>query len=67
MDEGTSNLDPAMEARVTAAVQELGLTRVIIAHRPETIASASRRLIMDASGIREDGEARPPMPIAANG
>ena len=75
MDEGTSNLDPAMEARVSAAVQELGLTRVIIAHRPETIASASRRLIMDASGVREDDEresglaARPknltePKPIA---
>ncbi|MGY2046641.1 peptidase domain-containing ABC transporter [Methylobacterium sp. JK268] len=60
MDEGTSNLDPAMEARVSTAVQELGLTRVIIAHRPETIASASRRLVMDAAGLREEGAVRHP-------
>jgi ABC-type transport system involved in cytochrome bd biosynthesis fused ATPase/permease subunit len=40
MDEGTSHLDIATERQVTAAVKALGLTRVIIAHRPETIASA---------------------------
>src|SRR5882762_10695017 len=44
MDEGTSHLDIATERQVTAAVKALGLTRVIIAHRPETIASAPRRL-----------------------
>lgn len=44
MDEGTSHLDVALEARVNAAVKALGLTRIIIAHRPETIASASRVL-----------------------
>ena len=47
MDEGTSNLDLATERRVSSAIQGLGLTRIIIAHRPETIASASRRIIMD--------------------
>ena len=44
MDEGTSHLDIATERQVTAAVKALGLTRVITAHRPETIASAPRRL-----------------------
>jgi ATP-binding cassette, subfamily B, bacterial CvaB/MchF/RaxB len=44
MDEGTSHLDVALEARVNTAVKALGLTRIIIAHRPETIASASRVL-----------------------
>ena len=44
MDEGTSHLDVALEARVNSAVKALGLTRIIIAHRPETIASASRVL-----------------------
>ena len=42
VDEGTSHLDTATEAKVNAAMRELGLTRIIIAHRPETIASAGR-------------------------
>jgi ATP-binding cassette subfamily B protein RaxB len=46
MDEGTSHLDLATERQVTAAVKSLGLTRIIIAHRPETIASAPRRLVL---------------------
>ena len=44
MDEGTSHLDTAIEARVNTAIRGLGLTRIIIAHRPETIASASRQI-----------------------
>jgi ATP-binding cassette subfamily B protein RaxB len=44
MDEGTSHLDTEVEARVNAAIRGLGLTRIIVAHRPETIASASRRI-----------------------
>ena len=44
MDEGTSHLDVALEARVNTAIKALGLTRIIIAHRPDTIASASRVL-----------------------
>jgi ATP-binding cassette subfamily B protein RaxB len=43
MDEGNSHLDIATERQVTAAVKALGLIRVIIAHRLETIASAPRR------------------------
>jgi ATP-binding cassette subfamily B protein RaxB len=46
MDEGTSHLDIAAERQITAAVKALGLTRVIIAHRPETIASAARQLVL---------------------
>jgi ATP-binding cassette subfamily B protein RaxB len=62
MDEGTSNLDLATEKRVSAAIQGLGLTRIIIAHRPETIATASRRIIVDKSGVREeDSSATLPM------
>ncbi|HET6237898.1 MAG TPA: hypothetical protein VFE41_23520 [Acetobacteraceae bacterium] len=44
MDAGTSHLDTDIEARVNAAIRGLGLPCVIIAHRPETIASASRRI-----------------------
>ena len=53
MDEGTSSLDIETERRVSAAIQSLGLTRIIIAHRPETIATAKRRLFMDHQGVRE--------------
>ncbi len=53
MDEGTSHLDVAMEQHVTAAVKSLGLTRLVIAHRPETIASATRRFILSPVGMHE--------------
>lgn len=44
MDEGTSHLDAVREQEVNRAVGELGITRVIIAHRMETIAAATRIL-----------------------
>ena len=51
MDEGTSSLDIETESRVSAAVQDLGLTRIVIAHRPETIATASRRIDLRKSEL----------------
>lgn len=42
MDEATSHLDTQLEASVNSAIKALNITRVIIAHRPETIASADR-------------------------
>ncbi|MEG3147154.1 peptidase domain-containing ABC transporter [Sphingomonas sp. RT2P30] len=42
MDEGTSHLDPVCEQAVNAAIAKMGITRVIIAHRLETIISADR-------------------------
>ncbi|HEY0183592.1 MAG TPA: peptidase domain-containing ABC transporter [Rhodopila sp.] len=56
MDEGTSHLDVALEARVNAAVKALGLTRIIIAHRPETIASAARVLTVRHGLVAEPGD-----------
>jgi ATP-binding cassette subfamily B protein RaxB len=44
MDEATSSLDTKLEASVNDAVKSLDITRIIIAHRPETIASADRVL-----------------------
>jgi ATP-binding cassette subfamily B protein RaxB len=40
LDEATSHLDIALEHHVNQAVQQLSMTRIIIAHRPETILSA---------------------------
>jgi ATP-binding cassette subfamily B protein RaxB len=53
MDEGTSHLDVALEARVNGAIKALGLTRIIIAHRPDTIASASRVLTVRQGVVAE--------------
>jgi ATP-binding cassette, subfamily B, bacterial CvaB/MchF/RaxB len=42
LDEATSHLDTALEKDITAAVSSLQLTRIVIAHRPETIAASGR-------------------------
>lgn len=42
LDEATSHLDGANERKVNEVVSSLRLTRIIIAHRQETIAAASR-------------------------
>ena len=42
MDEATSALDAGSERCVNVAIKHLNITRVIIAHRPSTIASADR-------------------------
>jgi ATP-binding cassette, subfamily B, bacterial CvaB/MchF/RaxB len=51
LDEATSHLDVARESMVNQAVQALDMTRVIIAHRPETIASAKRVIVMAAGKV----------------
>ncbi len=55
LDEATSHLDVIRERQVSEAVRRLGLTRVIVAHRPETIASADRVLLMEAGRIVAPG------------
>jgi ATP-binding cassette subfamily B protein RaxB len=42
LDEATSHLDIANERAVTSAIAHMQLTRLVIAHRPETIAGAHR-------------------------
>lgn len=42
MDEGTAHLDAMTEAAVNRSVGALGITRIIIAHRLETIRSADK-------------------------
>ncbi len=54
LDEATSQLDVEGERWVNAAVGRLKLTRVIIAHRPETIASADRVLVLQGGRIVEN-------------
>lgn len=54
LDEATSHLDVARERLVNDAVKCLKLTKVIVAHRPETIASADRVLEMEGGRIVRD-------------
>lgn len=42
LDEATSHLDIVKEHQINEMIKSLGITRVMIAHRPETIASADR-------------------------
>jgi ATP-binding cassette subfamily B protein RaxB len=51
LDEATSHLDLVRERSVNEAVHRLDLTRVIVAHRPETIASADRIVVIDGGTI----------------
>jgi ATP-binding cassette, subfamily B, bacterial CvaB/MchF/RaxB len=47
MDEGTAHLDMMHEQVVNAAIGAMGITRIIIAHRRETIKAAKRIMVMD--------------------
>ena len=54
LDEATSHLDVTNEQVVNAAVKQLKVTKVIVAHRPETIASSDRVLVMHAGRIVQE-------------
>jgi len=51
LDEATSHLDVMNERAVNEAVKQLSLTKVIVAHRPETIASVDRVLVVQGGRI----------------
>lgn len=59
LDEATSHLDTANETAINAAVRAMQLTRIVIAHRPQTIASAERvfRLEHGRVDLVDDDEA----------
>ena len=54
LDEATSALDVDRERLVNAAVRQLHITRIIVAHRPETIASAGRVIVLSEGRIAQD-------------
>lgn len=56
LDEATSHLDIANERLVNEAVKCIDVTKVIVAHRPETIASADRVLMVrDGTVVQRTG------------
>lgn len=54
LDEATSHLDISCEKRVNEAIQNLNITRIVVAHRPETIASADRVIVLEHGRIARD-------------
>jgi ATP-binding cassette subfamily B protein RaxB len=54
LDEATSHLDVWNEQAVNAAIQSLKLTRIIVAHRPETISMAERIVVLHGGKIVQD-------------
>jgi ATP-binding cassette subfamily B protein RaxB len=54
LDEATSALDVQKERAVNEAIRSLELTRIIIAHRPETIASAERVIVLQGGKVSQD-------------
>jgi ATP-binding cassette subfamily B protein RaxB len=54
LDEATSALDVERERLVNQNIRRLALTRVIVAHRPETIASASRVVVLQDGRVSQD-------------
>lgn len=66
LDEATSSLDVESERQVNQSIRQLQLTRVIIAHRPETIASATRVIALEDGRVRQDvPAAHPPTDVLA--
>lgn len=54
MDEATSSLDVLKEQEVNANLKHLNITKLIIAHRPETISSAERIIALQDGVIVRD-------------
>lgn len=54
MDEATSHLDIQKEKEVNEKIKQLDITRILIAHRPETIASADRVIALENGVVVED-------------
>ena len=57
LDEATSAIDPATEARVQAALDRLveGRTTLVVAHRLATVRDCDRILVLGRGGVQEEG------------
>ncbi len=55
IDEGTSHIDVVREQQINDAIAAMGITRIVVAHRPQTIASARRVLELKDGKLRSAG------------
>jgi ATP-binding cassette, subfamily B, bacterial CvaB/MchF/RaxB len=51
LDEATSHLDMHREGTVNDAIRTIQVTRIIVAHRPETIRSADRVIVLEEGKV----------------
>jgi ATP-binding cassette subfamily B protein RaxB len=58
LDEATSHLDSINEQLVNAAIGQIPLTRIVVAHRAETIAMAQRVVVLHDGQIADDFQPR---------
>lgn len=56
LDEATSHLDMEREHAINDAIARLSITRIVIAHRPDTIRSADRVIRLHAGRVVSDAE-----------
>lgn len=54
LDEATSHLDALNEQAVNSAVKNTALTRIVVAHRQETIKMAERVIVLQKGEITQD-------------
>jgi len=54
LDEATSHLDVWNEKAVNQAIKQIPLTRIIVAHRPETIQMAERFIVLHNGQVTRD-------------
>jgi ATP-binding cassette, subfamily B, bacterial CvaB/MchF/RaxB len=57
LDEATSHLDTGTESLVNQAVKGLSMTRITIAHRPQTLQMAERLVILGGGRVQETEDA----------
>ena len=55
LDEATSHLDVERERAVNQAIRAARMTRVAIAHRPETIRASGRVIVLERGKVASDG------------
>lgn len=65
LDEATSHLDVARERQINDAILAQAVTRIVVAHRPETIAAADRVLILRDGRLQEAQPADNSRPLTA--
>ncbi len=54
LDESTSHLDLYREQQINQAMRTLSITRIIVSHRPETVASVDRILVLNNGNIAHE-------------
>lgn len=65
LDEATSHLDDSNELTVSEAIRNLGMTRIIVAHRSTTIESAHRVIYIENGKIANAATESAPVPVTA--